>query len=182
MIPSSKITAWQRTIAIIGAIFLCSLSGCYEHVTHGNESTYHFAWWLGILVIAGGLAVMPLGWLLRKWVWRAGMTVMCMGPFLIVLIAPSMFTDHVTVDNKHFEARYGIWFTPSVIDVQFADLQKIRYVPVRDSNDKIKYELHCMKRAGGDTVLPIGDLVKFTLPELLEKAKAAGVEIVDETR
>ncbi len=73
--------------AVVAALMLVVFSGCYEMVTHGSESIYRFAWWVGPAVIVGGILAVPLGWLLRKRIARWGFGLMIMGPVALVFIA-----------------------------------------------------------------------------------------------
>lgn len=162
---------------LVGALTLCLLSGCYERVVQGNQAIYRFAWWMGPLLIIGGFLGFPLGWFVRRWNRRVGFVMMILAPLLLFLAAPGMYSDYVLIDDDHFEARYGFWFHPNEHNLRFADLREIQYVPVRDRKGRKKYELHCITKAGQVVVVHAGDLVKNTVPEILERAKARGVAI-----
>jgi hypothetical protein len=166
--------------AVVAALMLCVFSGCYEHISRGNESIYRFAWWVGPAVIGGGILAVPIGWLVRKRIPRWGFALMGMGPFLIILIAPAMYRDHVLIDDEHFEASYGVWFQPTVHLVRFDDLSEIHHVAVRDRRGSINYEIHCLKKDGQTSVVHAGTLVKNTVPELLARARAKGVRVLTE--
>jgi hypothetical protein len=167
-----------RTTALLAALMLCVFSGCYEHVSRGNESIYRFAWWVGPAVIAGGILAVPIGWLIRKRVPRWGFVLMVMGPVLLGIVAPSSYRDRVLIDDDRFEATYGFWFSPSVHRVRFDDLNEIHYVAVRGRRGRINHEIHCLKKDGQTSVVHSGDLVKNTVPELLARASAKGVRVV----
>jgi len=166
--------------ALVTVLALLVISGCYERVTQGDQSVYRFAWWLGPAVIAGGILGGPVGWFVRKVNRRWGYALMFLSPFLLIAVAPAMYSDRVVVDDRHFEARYGMWFSPTVQDVKFDDLREIRYVGVKDSRGRTKYELRCITKTGETRVVPAGDLVKNTVPEVLAKARDKGVNVVVE--
>jgi hypothetical protein len=170
----------KRLAALAGLLALCLVAGCYERVTDGNASVYRFAWWLGPAVIAGGILGVPVGWVLRKVLPRWGLALMVLSPFLLILVAPAMYSDRVVVDDEHFEARYGFWFSPTVHNLRFRDLRQIQYVGVPGSRGRTKYELHCVTSAGQATVVSAGDLVRQTVPEILARAKASGVVVVNQ--
>jgi hypothetical protein len=161
-------------------LILFLLSGCYERVAQGNQAIYRFAWWMGPLIIVGGILGFPLGWIVRRWSRRVGFVLMFLSPILVLFAAPDMYSDRVLIDDDHFEARYGFWFSPNEHNVRFADLREIQYVPVRDRKGRKKYELHCITKASQVTVVHCGDLVKYTVPEILARAKARGVAIVSQ--
>jgi len=174
--------AWlfRSRVVVIGLLTLVLIPGCYERVVDGQESIYRFAWWLGLLVIAGGLLGVPVGWLLRRWSRKWGFALMCMAPILLIIVAPAMYSDHVVVDDEHFEDRFGFWFHPSTTTVRFQDLREIHYVGVPDNRGRINYELRCISKTGQTEVVPAGDLAKNAVPEILSRAKARGVEVVSE--
>jgi hypothetical protein len=166
---------------LLAALTLCLVAGCYERVSRGNESLYRFVWWLGPVVIAGGILGVPIGWLLRKWTPKWGFVLMFIAPVLLVIVAPAMYSDRVLIDDEHFEVRYGFWFAPSVFDLRFEDLSEIRYVVVHDARGRASYELHCLTNTGEVVVVHAGDLVRNTVPEILARAKARGVRVIAES-
>ncbi len=170
----------RRAAAFIGLLALVLISGCYERVTQGNQSIYRFAWWLGPAVIAGGILGLPAGWFLRTVNKKWGFALMVLSPVLLIIVAPATYSDRVVVDDQHFEAKYGIWFSPNMQSVRFDDLSEIRYVATRGHRGRIDYSLHCVTKTGETRIVPAGDLVKNTVPEILEKAKAKGINIVVE--
>lgn len=164
---------------IVLMLAICLISGCYERVADGNASTYKFAWWLGPAVIFGGILAVPLGWLLRRSMPRWGYGLMVIGPLALIFAAPAMYSDRVFIDDQHFEARFGFWFSPTVQDVKFSELQEIRYIQVTDNRGKAKYELHCVYKTGQTIIVPAGDLVRQTVPEILSRARERGVSVVN---
>ena len=167
---------------LVAALTVCFAAGCYERVTRGNESIYRFAWWLGPMIIAGGLVGVPIGLLLRKWSKRLGFVLMGLAPVLLFIVAPAIYSDYVRIDDEHFEARYGFWFAPSVHNLRFGELREVRYVAVRGPRGRTNYELRCLNKTGQLSVVSAGDLVRNTVPEILQRAKLRGVQVVDETR
>jgi hypothetical protein len=165
---------------LVGALTLCVMSGCYEHALQGNASIYRFAWWLGPMLIAAGVLSVPAGWLLRQWNAKWGFVLMILGPILLVVVVPAMYSDYVVVDDEHFEARYGFWFSPTVHNVQFQELREIRYVAVPGSRGRTDYELRCLSNTGQVSVVHAGDLVKNTVPEILARARARGVSVASQ--
>jgi hypothetical protein len=175
----SRALSAQRIAAIVAVFSICLIAGCYERTTNGATSIYQFAWWLGPAVIGGGILCVPAGWLLRPSVPKWGWVLMVMGPLLLILVAPAMYSDRVVIDDEHFEARFGFWFSPTMHNLRFQDLRVIQYVAVAGTRGRTKYELHCLSASGQSTVVPAGDLVRETVPEILERAKAKGVQVVD---
>jgi hypothetical protein len=101
-----------------------------------------------------------------------------MGPVVLALVAPAMYSDRVALDSEHFEARYGIWFSPQQHNVRFDDLSEIRFVETRDAKNRVNHELHCVYKSGHVTVVHVGDLTVKAVPEILERARAKGVPVL----
>jgi hypothetical protein len=164
---------------LFGLLALCVVSGCYERATVGNQSIYRFDWWLGPTVIGAGILAVPIGWFVRKRNARWGFVLMVMGPFLLAVVAPAMYSDRVLIDDEHFETRYGLWFKPTEQNIRFDDLQAIRYIAVPARRGRLNYELRCTRKAGGETTVHAGDLVKNAVPEILARAKAKGIIVLE---
>jgi hypothetical protein len=168
--------------AFAGLLSLCLVCGCYERAAQGNQSVYRFAWWLGPIVIGGGILSVPIGWLLRTWSKKWGFAILCLGPVMLAIVAPAMYSDRVVIDDDHFEAKYGLWFSPTQQSVRFRDLNEIRYVGIPGRRGRMNYELRCMTPAGQVIVVPAGDLVRQTVPEILQKARARRLAVVNEVQ
>jgi hypothetical protein len=164
----------------LAAFALCGVSGCYEKATHGDQSIYTFATWLGIAVILGGLIMIPAGWLLRRASMKYGITMMVLGPLVLIIAAPAMYSDRVVVDAEHFEARYGIWVSPYTHNIRFDDLRAIQRIGVPGRRNRTTYQLHCIRKDGTNEVVPIGDLVVNAVPEIMQRARAKQVLVSGE--
>jgi hypothetical protein len=127
------------------------------------------------LIIAGGCLTIVLGWVLRKWTPKWGFVLICMGPFLLIIVAPAMYSDYVLIDDEHFETSYGFWFSPTVQNLRFKELREIRFVEVPRRRGGTEIELQCITHAGEIHVVHGGSLVTNTVPEMLARAKAKGV-------
>jgi hypothetical protein len=132
---------------------------------------------MGPAVIAGAILGFPAGWILRRKSERWGFVLMGISPFLLIMVAPAIYSDRVVVDQNHFEANYGLWFSPTIHNIRFQDLREIRYVGVPGRRGRMNYELRCTTTSGEQRVVHAGDLVKNTVPEILERAKARGVAV-----
>lgn len=179
-------TAYAPSPKSIGLFLALALvlfvPGCYEKEVRGNESVFKFAGWLGPLLIVGGIAAIPAGWLIRRQSFRLGFVIMILAPVVLLIAAPAMYNDRVLIDDQHFEARYGFWFNPTEHNIRFMDLSKIQYVSVHRGGRRggTKYELHCINKSGNDTVVAAGDLLRNAVPEILARAAASGVVVVNQ--
>jgi hypothetical protein len=168
-------------VAVIACLLL--LGGCVDRTVKGNASVYGFSWWVGTLVVLGGLFAVPLGWGLRRFSRRLMLLGLVMGPVLLLLVGPAMFLDGVTVDDRHFAGRYGIWLSPTKFDVAYADLDHINVVTweerTRRGGTRTKQRLDCVGKAGGTTTIQLGNLLQHARDEMLERAHEAGVRIFE---
>jgi hypothetical protein len=172
----------RGVLILVGLLALCFVSGCYERVSAGNQSLYRFDWWLGPAVIGAGILAVPIGWFVRKQNARWGFVLMVMGPVLLAIVAPAMYSDRVLIDDAHFEARYGFWFSPSEHNIRFDDLQAIRYIAIPARRGRTKYELRCARKSGGEATVHAGDLVRNAVPEILTRARAKGIIVLDQAQ
>lgn len=176
----SRTNSVKSGALLLAALTLCCFSGCYERIANGNESVYRFVWWLGPAVIVGGILGMPSGWYLRQWSPKLGFGLLVMAPLLLLVIAPAMYRDRVLIDDEHFEASYGFWFNPTVHNLRFDELREVQYVELRGRRGRTNYELRCQSKSGQSSVVHAGDLVRNAVLEILERAKANGVHVVNQ--
>jgi hypothetical protein len=169
--------ARPRLRLALAASLLVLLSGCYEKSVTGDQSVYKFAWWVGLLVILGGLVAVPLGLAIRNWSGRWGFALIVMGPVLLIFFAPVMYLDRVVVDSTHFEVRYGFWFAPTKHNIRFDDVREMRYVATRGRKNRIQYELVCAMKGGDTRTVSAGDLVINAVPEILRRAEEKQIPV-----
>jgi hypothetical protein len=162
---------------------LGGMAGCTVEKVEGNVTTFTFAPWVPALVFLGGVGAIPAGWLLRRWSPRWGWTLLILGPVGLVIVAPGLLLDHVTVDDRHFSLRTGFWFAPTVHEVHFSNLTRIEIVGETQTTrggQRTNYYLLCYRKSGGADKVPIGDLMKQgAVIRVLESAKAQGIPIAD---
>jgi hypothetical protein len=188
-VPMSSQIQTRSAKRFSALLVVCFLSGCYERITKGDQSIYHFAKWVGPLVILGGIVALPLAWFIyqgskrfdhvsiRQWGARFALVLAVVGPVALALVAPGMYMDRVVVDADHFEASYGMWFKPSLHTVRFDDLSEIRFATVPGPRGRKVRQLHCKEKTGTTHVVAVGDLLINAVPEILEKARTKGVSV-----
>ncbi len=169
----------SRLLILTGLFAFCFATGCYEHTSKGEQSVYHFAWWVGPAIICASILGAVGAWFLREWSMKLAIGLMIAAPLAAIFIAPAMFLDKVVVDDHHFEARYGFWFNPTRHDIRFEDLLQIQYVSRTGNRGRKSYEMLCIDQSGQTTVVHAGDLVRSTVPEILDRAKAKGVVVIN---
>ena len=183
---------WRAAAISLPALFvLAAVSGCSTRDTSGKESIYHMDSWLGPAALAAGILAVVAGWVVKSWSARHGYTLMISAPVLLLLVGPSLFFDHVTVDPAHFEVSCGLWFAPTRYSVQFDDLRElsVRAIGKEPGADdlgqlrqgrgspplKIRYYFDCVLKNGQHVRLDLGALLEDAAGEILCRARERGV-------
>jgi len=142
--------------------------------THGDTTVYSvpllgpvFFGALGI--IACVLAIVY--WMQQGWFYR-GVSVALFGISIFVLFnAPTGINHRVVVTPEYFFHRVGSWYSPVETKVDFKSLA---YVSIREEkrarNERKTYELRCITKEGAETSVPLYDMMKKALPEILKRA------------
>jgi len=173
---------FRWSIVFAGAIAVSLLTGCVDREVSGHQAIYRFSEWVGPMVIGLGVIGIALSLLMlkvrEKWALPIMLLIMLIPILLIAVIAPAIYSDKVLIDDEHFEARYGFWFSPTEQKVWFKNLRRIKYVQVKRGESRRYYELQCESKTGQTTCVPAGDLVSRTVTEILARAQARNVPIV----
>ena len=170
-----------RFVTLFIAALCLSLTGCQTRAENNGQIVYEFAGWLRLLVPLAGVVVIPAGWLIRRSVQRIGWGLICLGPVLLVIVAPAMFVDRVVVDELHFECRTGLWWSPSRYDVRFDDLRELQLVEQTVGNRgrrRQEFSFYCVKKGGGQEVFVVSDLMMKAVEEIMQHAKKRGVPVL----
>lgn len=97
----------------------------------------------------------------------------------LLLIAPSMYLDKIEVGANGFVHSGGLWFDPNFNKVDFHEVERleIHAQEIKGRVNRIQYDLIVHYKSGADDTVPIGDLMRFALREIVEKAKQKGIVI-----
>ena len=169
----------QRLCCLLAAVVCMSLAGCYQKVADQNGLTFSFAPWVSILVALAGLAAVPIGivlFLKRQFFW--GIVLVIAGPLAAILLAPGLYLDYVTVNQRGFYSRHGLWFNPTVHDIRYDDLTQVRVTVEERSTRRGKsysYFFDCSFKNGQQERVPLGDIMREALPEIAEQFRTHGV-------
>lgn len=170
----------RRSVAGFLILTFLGVAGCVQKRVEGDLNVYAFEWWIRLGVIAGGLIAIPAGWILRTKSARLGYVLLIGGPLALIFLAPMMFVDEAKVDSRHFECRYGLWWSPTKHNIAFDDLQRIHLRVETKTGRRGKeysYYFDCFKKAGGAEAVSLGDLMKEAAEDILIRAKAKNIPI-----
>jgi len=163
-----------------GLVLASACSGCYHKSTVQDTVVFGFAWWLQAVVVLGSILAFPAGWFLyKKWA-KGGFVLMGMAPILLVIVMPMMFLDKVEVRPDGFQARWGIWFAPQSAKVEFTSVTVLELQP-EQREDRLgqhsNYRIVCTLRDGGTETIPVGDLMRSAVRDIIDRASKKGVQI-----
>ena len=131
------------------------------------------------------MVAIPLGLSLRRISGRLGWMALVMGPLAVVLFAPSLLRDRVSLGENGFQVRTGLWGLTSVHEVDFARVQRVRIV----SEEKPGYHgiphtncyLLCEQKDGTSDKVPITNTVcKAAAPRIFQALKDRRIPIINE--
>ncbi|HEY2839846.1 MAG TPA: hypothetical protein VGJ26_11890 [Pirellulales bacterium] len=141
----------------------------------------------GLMLLASVVAV-PAGWFLRKKSGRVGgfgWVMLIGGPIMLVAVVPGFWSDFIKVDEQGFELKTGFWFAPTHYKVEFDKLSSIALTAEtrtgRRGRKETSYFLQCAERAAAGDKVPVGDMMKVALDEILTRAHDKGVVLMDQT-
>lgn len=167
------------------AVVFCTLflTGCTNERVVGETTIFTFAWWVPLTILAAGMLAVAVGVLTRHT--RFGWAFLIGGPIAAFFFAPSMWSDRITLDHDHFTMRTGFWMMPTTHDVRFDDLHSIDQIAESRRTRRgrsTSYYLHCHRKSGESSKVPINDLMKRGAYErILQEAIAHSVPINDHT-
>lgn len=170
---------------LLGLALLVS-TGCVQESVDGSTHTFTYELWAPFSVLLGGLAMVPVGWIVRPRSARIGWILIILGTLGAVLMGPSMLRDRAVVDEQHFSLRTGIWGLTAVHDVPYDHLTRVRYIMEetrgRRGRKNQNYYLVCERNDGAPSKVPLGSPVaEAAAPQFLDHVIAHGIPVVDET-
>jgi hypothetical protein len=171
---------------LVGAL-LCMLVGCTTEEQDGDTFIYKYELWIPAAIFAGGIAAVPIGWMLRNKSARFGWGLLILGPVAALVFAPGLWLDKVTINDKQFTLRTGMWFMPTEHVVNLDNVGTIEHVTEetrgRRGRKNINHYLifHPRTGAAGEKV-PYGDLMQDkAIDKVIQIAVKRGINLVDNT-
>lgn len=153
--------------------------------------TYKLALYIPLLVTAVALALAALGVFFikrrhkQKLALRFAFVCFLMAALVGGVMAPGMFLDRVTLDERRLEQPHGIWFMPGYGPKGF-DLARVREIAisVRERTARrgrrVSEEVWTATYDDGSTEAVVaGDLWKYHGREIIERLRKRGIVIND---
>jgi hypothetical protein len=177
-----QISAIGRGVQLgVATCFLAACTGCVRTSIDGDKIHFGMAWWAIGLMTLLSFVLMGVGYLAAKADnWRGYISAIA-GAGLLLFGVPGMLMDYATLDDQHFEGRYGFWMAPTRYNVKFADVAVMNVVEKSRYSRRGKrydYTLDLTYRDGHKQSVSIGDLLKEAAPELIARAEAANIQVI----
>jgi len=171
-VPVSRSQMWLARGVCIALVALFLILKLFTPEVSRVESegaiVYSPSLLLPIMSVGIGILVLAVGALY----WRAGGIYRFFVPVLLLLgvgmlfFAPTGTNHRLIVTPDSFDLRLGFWFAPEDTKVEYASLV---YMSVDDARDG-GYVLTMYTKEGEEISVPIHDLLKAALPEILNAA------------
>lgn len=168
----------RRTLPLC-LVFLAA--GCVSQSTSGDVTNTYYSWWMPILVIVLGVVAVPIGLATRRAIPRLGWTLLIGGPLAVVLIAPQMLFERVSVDGAGVNVRSGIWGMTANLSVRFDGIRQIRIVEESTGGRRSRQiEVLYFDRDGGEPQrFALNNDVKIEgAKAILARANARGIPVL----
>jgi hypothetical protein len=153
--------------------------GKVTSVTRGDVTVYSAPPFVSILFGVLGIIICVLAvvyWMQNVWFHRAVSVVLFIISAWMLFNVPTGINHRVTVTPEYFFHRIGSWYSPVEAQVEFKSLA---YVSIdetkRARNQRKAYELRCFTKRADEIIIPVHDLMKKALPEILKRAAAHDV-------
>jgi hypothetical protein len=178
-----RVRPWQFLLLTL----LCFVfTGCVARAQSGDKSLYTTEPWLpvtlaavGVISFATGVVVVLRSSGVGKKIW-SGLLLMLVVPAIAAFITLTVSYQSLAVSDGEFNLRIGFPWAPIDHDVPFDALTALefrQYETRRRGGTQINYEMLCYWKRGGNSVVPLGDLMKAALDDILGRAQLHGVAI-----
>ena len=172
----------RRSILAVAGSCCLLFSGCYRRVSENGRLELSFEIWVPLVAALACILGVPLGVVVfRNSKKLAGVILALGGPMLLVGFVPSLFMDRVVVTGEGFTSTHGVWWDQTRHDVKYADLQGVNVVVEekigRRGKKNYSYFFDCTSKSGKMERVPLGDLMKKAIPDIITQFGDHGVAV-----
>jgi hypothetical protein len=114
----------SRAIRFSFMFLVLFITGCVNKSEDNGLTTIGYDWWVGMLVLVGGIGATVAGFMMIRDESRYAWGLIIGGP-LAALFSPGFFMEKMTVDAKHFYLRTGFWMSPTVVEFDYAQIHQV---------------------------------------------------------
>jgi hypothetical protein len=110
-------------------------------------------------------------WMQRGWLYRGVSMALGAVSVFIFFNTPTGLNHRLVVTPDYFFQRIGSWYAPVETRVDFNSLIYLTIAETKPSRGRKSYELRANKKEAGEPIrVPISDMLKEAMPEILERA------------
>jgi hypothetical protein len=162
-------------------------AGCVARAQSGDKSLYTTEVWLPVTLAAAGVISIVVGLVVAlrsSGFWKKvgyALLLMLVVPVIAGIIAWTVSYQSLEVNDSEFNLHIGFPWAPIDHDVPFDALGALEFrqwETRRRGGTQINYEMICHWKRGGSSVVPLGDLMKAGLDDILGRARQHGVAIL----
>jgi hypothetical protein len=172
----------SRWCLLIGMLVRSCAAGCTKRVAEGDTVTHSFAWWVPVSVFVGGLVAAPAGWSILRKSNRWGWGLLILSPVAVLVFFPGLLTDNLTIDAKQLSLKTDFWFMPTRHELRFDDVANSDLTAQKRRTrrgSRTSYTLECRLKSGATQTVPVGDLMKAALPDVVDRLRSRGTPFTD---
>lgn len=166
-------------IALLGIAFV---TGCFDQTVDGDKVTMTCSPWVAQVFIGLSIGAFVVAFVLRKR--SIGVLIACIGIglFGFLVLLPAAQLDNIVLDDEHYERNGGFSYFHRVHDeIKFKETKQIEIIQVkkkaRRGGTQISYYFVVTGKDGLEPrELPIGDMAKYMVSEIANRARKQGVE------
>lgn len=164
----------RRVCYLLIVITTMMVTGCYQKDITNEGTVYSIQSWVPILTGLGGIIAVVVGIMLlkyQKYMW--GIVFAIGGPIATVAIAPMLMMDRVVVSQQGFISTHGFWWSKTIHDIKYAELANV-VISVEEKTGRrgrknYSYYFDCSFKSGGQERVPLGDLMREALKDILQQ-------------
>lgn len=173
----------QRPYCVLAALSCAVITGCKRTVLQDGSIEFAVQSWVPLLIVLAGAAAAASGVLLICQTKRlAGILVALFGLLAAGAFAPGLYSDRVIVSDQGFESTHGFWWDPVVHRVRYDDLSMVQGVVEertgRRGRKEYSYYFDCSFKSGVQERIPLGDLMREALPDILAQFQEHKVPVL----
>lgn len=176
----SKIRYFALLITMIPIVFI---AGCFDQTIDGDKITMTCSPWVAQVFIGLSVGAFVVAFVLRKRSIGVPIAFVGIGLFGFLVLLPAAQLDNIVLDDDHYERNGGFSYFSRVRDeIKFKETKQIEIIQVkkraRRGGTQISYYFVVTdKRGSKPRELPIGDMARYMVSEIAERAREHGVEV-----
>jgi hypothetical protein len=172
-------------LALLILLLILGFPGIAEvkSVTVGDVTTYAAPPFASVIFGVVGLITFVLAmayWMQGGWSCRGVSIVLAAISLYVFFNAPTGLNHRLVVTPDYFFQRIGAWYAPVETRVDFNSLVYLTIAETKPDQGRKNYELRANKKETGEPLrIPMSDMLKKAMPEILKRAAERDVPIGD---